>query len=1150
MPKVFINYRTDDGDFAAALLDMQLSAVFGEENIFLASRTIEPGQDFEHEILTQLRECTVVIAVIGTRWLQATDQDGRRRLDLEEDWVRRELVEATTCRIPIIPVLLDHTRRLDHEQLPSPLRILANAQYRYLRHRHVRDDVPRIIKDLRELDRRLVPIPEASLRSYLRALLNSLQRTQGWMPYATLDRGFLHRSVSVSDEPPNQPVDESLYYHPHLLHHGDVSWERAIKDVPIAVILGDAGYGKTWLLRYHGLELCDAALKALDRGIEPVKITVPLYVHAHQLASNWNAGLAAREALVKSAMMMVRDDVIEPETLLRFFVQRIESAASSLYILIDAYDEVFDDQLLDCLKEALAWLSGLVRAGGGPRILLTSRPAGYEDPFTHYSENDRVDGRTPLLPQYLHLGVLGEHQVRRLWNRWFVLRGKPVPEDRLNPVMAPESAIRMFAGVPLVAAFCAWVAENESVAANRSGLYGQVVDKFLGLHWKISVEAGSVQQDPAFRAQLSHALTELAWHMAAGQSTWQDVVTVTDCESILAPALTIAGSRQERSRTFDAVRKFGILLELGVPDTADQVPVAWIHRSVHQFLAARKLITMSQSNVHTLIDDRCWFRTEWADVLDFAIGLEAQPPRGKRPVTTVVRQLALSNNDGLGWFATIFAAAGAGIPAEDDLRRNVVDRVWALHRVGFLSATHLARVLALTPEADPAEIVAIVLDAIQQHRPSQETWDALACSAQPGVTALQTAITHSADASGAAIALYKVAPDTAVEAIRERLKAGLVVDAVDSPVLRDLNEDDVSWLRQIYRSDRNSEPIARTLGWTGHKDARRDLLTVLEDTETTPAARRAAVSGLAASYGNELDEEGCNALLGIALRDPDRTVRMQTRDELKKIGRNVPWVSMQIDEHFDELHRDQSMSELSDLESIAARLHTIGPATITAVVMLQEDPKLCRGPVSEAMLALTAKALDGELNADLIMQVATFVGPKFIELACERLHHANEFPAERIVRLATGLCLAAPRDLKVFEAIVAAAAVQPHPTLTTALHVNDLPPIDKITYLVQKLKVLPQLNRAAIRIWSDVLYNSLLEVPSAERTALRQPCSAATQHILTLLERVAPRYGGNLPSKRVMARQLAGEEGALSHAGGVWRRWPVAWIKRMLSAHH
>jgi hypothetical protein len=51
MGGVFINYRGEDTDTAASLVDRELSARFGSDQVFLDSRSILAGTPFAEELL-------------------------------------------------------------------------------------------------------------------------------------------------------------------------------------------------------------------------------------------------------------------------------------------------------------------------------------------------------------------------------------------------------------------------------------------------------------------------------------------------------------------------------------------------------------------------------------------------------------------------------------------------------------------------------------------------------------------------------------------------------------------------------------------------------------------------------------------------------------------------------------------------------------------------------------------------------------------------------------------------------------------------------------------------------------------------------------------------------------------------------------------
>lgn len=352
-------------------------------------------------------------------------------------------------------------------------------------------------------------------------------------------------------------------------------------------------------------------------GADPSQVPVPLWMHAADLARFWDAGggavSVARAALIEPCQ---ESGFVPSPELREFLAARLAPTASPTHLLVDAYDEVFDDRLRACVARALRWLAQMSRPQKGPRVVLACRHAGYDDPFDRRADTGDAEG-CPSAPRYFYLGVLDEPQVRQLWERWFTPRRLPVPSDRLEPAIAPNSPLRRFVHVPLIAAFCAWVAERDVVSATRTGLYGQVVRRFLAQSWKVESRGseGSLRQDVAWQGSLKAKLAALAWHMATAQGQWRDAVPVEECETVLAAVVpaTLPG----RSHTWEPVRQIGILVQPGTSqdDALSDARVAWIHRSMHEYLTARRLVDRTPDEVAELIDHRAWLhppgRTLW-----------------------------------------------------------------------------------------------------------------------------------------------------------------------------------------------------------------------------------------------------------------------------------------------------------------------------------------------------------------------------------------------------------------------------------------------------------------------------------------------------------------------------------------------------------
>lgn len=145
---VFISYRGEDSQSYGALIYSELSRWFGTERVFLDSESILAGDDFVEVLLGRLRKCDVMLAVIGRRWLSATDDAQKRRIDSAQDWIRRELVEAFVCGIRVIPVLTDGVEIPAEVDIPADIAALSRCQYLRVHHRNARHDLARIVAEL------------------------------------------------------------------------------------------------------------------------------------------------------------------------------------------------------------------------------------------------------------------------------------------------------------------------------------------------------------------------------------------------------------------------------------------------------------------------------------------------------------------------------------------------------------------------------------------------------------------------------------------------------------------------------------------------------------------------------------------------------------------------------------------------------------------------------------------------------------------------------------------------------------------------------------------------------------------------------------------------------------------------------------------
>jgi len=121
MSGIFICYRREDSSGYAGRLYDQLVDQYGDDQVFIDVDTMQYGLDFVHQIETAVSGCAVFIAVIGKNWLTAIDEDGNRRLDNPEDFIRIEIKTALERNIPVIPLLVGGAKIPKADILPEDL---------------------------------------------------------------------------------------------------------------------------------------------------------------------------------------------------------------------------------------------------------------------------------------------------------------------------------------------------------------------------------------------------------------------------------------------------------------------------------------------------------------------------------------------------------------------------------------------------------------------------------------------------------------------------------------------------------------------------------------------------------------------------------------------------------------------------------------------------------------------------------------------------------------------------------------------------------------------------------------------------------------------------------------------------------------------
>jgi hypothetical protein len=146
-PRVFISYRAADGAIKATALARDLGRVFGDDQVFLDKDDLRGGSHWVQEVGRALDTRPVLLLLVTPAMFEATDADGRRRIDDPQDPVRLEVDGALAAGATLIPVLGDGVDALP-AGLPPPLDTLGERTWRRLRAYDWAADLQRLVDDL------------------------------------------------------------------------------------------------------------------------------------------------------------------------------------------------------------------------------------------------------------------------------------------------------------------------------------------------------------------------------------------------------------------------------------------------------------------------------------------------------------------------------------------------------------------------------------------------------------------------------------------------------------------------------------------------------------------------------------------------------------------------------------------------------------------------------------------------------------------------------------------------------------------------------------------------------------------------------------------------------------------------------------------
>lgn len=234
---IFISYRHGDAATAAGWLGEAIAQTFGHRRVFRDVVALQPGERFPAAIHDTLASCGVLLAVIGPRWLSASDQAGHRRLDDPDDWVRQEIGLALARGIPVIPILVEGAPLPERDKLPPDLQSLHEMQAIELRDDRHRDEYVRDI--VRQIKSRAGILPTGALERCARrvraglplaGVVGAVALLAGWhlgRQYTPCTQDYVAYTVSGQLEtldPQRDPFSVEFYVKPPDFHVRSDGW--------------------------------------------------------------------------------------------------------------------------------------------------------------------------------------------------------------------------------------------------------------------------------------------------------------------------------------------------------------------------------------------------------------------------------------------------------------------------------------------------------------------------------------------------------------------------------------------------------------------------------------------------------------------------------------------------------------------------------------------------------------------------------------------------------------------------------------------------------------------------------------------------------------------------------------------------------------
>jgi hypothetical protein len=194
--RCFISYRRGDSAGITGRIFDRLSLKYGAGSVFMDIDAIPIGMDFVNVLANEIRQCDVIFAVIGPRWLGPKGSSGIPRIHDSNDFIRMELEAAIQLGKPVIPILVDGAVMPRPEDVPASLApILYRNAVAVDSGPDFHSNMDRLITAVDGLLDRTAPQPSTPFKGLPDINTGDLEADQVFVSHATVDRDWVEKVI-------------------------------------------------------------------------------------------------------------------------------------------------------------------------------------------------------------------------------------------------------------------------------------------------------------------------------------------------------------------------------------------------------------------------------------------------------------------------------------------------------------------------------------------------------------------------------------------------------------------------------------------------------------------------------------------------------------------------------------------------------------------------------------------------------------------------------------------------------------------------------------------------------------------------------------------------------------------------------------------